>query len=258
MQRPTAIPRDDIGAQQRNGRVLTEPTLRSLAAALLITGAWLAIHVGGIFFWQWSAETAPWAALLILAQAWLSTGLFIIAHDCMHGSFAPGRPALNRWAGRLALGLYACLDYDRLTRAHFRHHTHAGQEGDPDFNPRNPHHFIPWLVRFFTGYYTHAQLARITIVAILYMALGGAGLVNIALFWAVPALLAMVQLFYFGTYLPHRHRDEPFRDRHRARSNGMGRLAALASCYNFGAYHHEHHLHPHIPWWGLPASRSTP
>ena len=30
---------------------------------------------------------------LIAAQLWLYTGLFIVAHDTMHGSFAPGNDA---------------------------------------------------------------------------------------------------------------------------------------------------------------------
>lgn len=233
--------------------------LPGLTAAALIAAAWLAIHVGGIFLWRWEWETAPIAALLIATQAWLSTGLFIVAHDAMHGSLAPGRPALNTAAGRIALSLYACLSFDRLRPAHFDHHKHAGLEGDPDFHPHKPRAFGPWLLRFFTGYYRHEQLARITIMGCLYIAIGGASLINIAAFWAVPAIAAMLQLFYFGTYLPHRHAHDDFADRHRARSNAMGRGAALMSCFNFGAYHHEHHLHPDTPWWALPRTRvATP
>ena len=234
------------------------PVWRSLAAAAAIMTAWLTIHVGMIFFWPLAFATAPLAVALVLLQAWLSTGLFIVAHDAMHGSFAAGRPRLNHAAGRLALSLYACLSFDRLRAAHFRHHAHAGLDGDPDFNARDPRAFWPWLARFFAGYYTHTQIARIVGVAILYMIVGGAHLANIALFWAVPAFLALFQLFYFGTYLPHRHADDAFADRHRARSNAMGPVAALVSCFNFGAYHHEHHLHPDTPWWALPGRRSRP
>lgn len=227
-------------------------TASSIARASAIGTLWLAIHIGGIFFADLSHQ--PLWALLALPQAWASTGLFIVAHDAMHGSLAPGRPGWNAAAGRIALGLYACLDFDALRRAHFDHHRHAGLDGDPDFNPDNPRAFAPWLLRFFGGYYTHTQLAWITLMAILYQ-LAGAPLVNIVVFWAAPALLAMLQLFYFGTYLPHRQEEAPFADRHRARSNGMGRAAALLSCFNFGAYHHEHHLYPETPWWALPQRR---
>src|SRR5438105_1424960 len=83
----------------------------SLILAAAIGAAWLAIHVGGIFFWRWHPASAPAAVALILLQAWLSTGLFIVAHDCMHGSFAPGRPRLNAAIGTLCLGAYAGLSY---------------------------------------------------------------------------------------------------------------------------------------------------
>lgn len=227
-----------------------------LGAAALLVCTWLAIHLGAIFGWTWSPARVALAVPLVLVQAWLSTGLFIIAHDAMHGSLAPGRPRLNDAIGRTALMIYAGLDYDRLRPAHFAHHRAPGTEHDPDFHPGRPRAFLPWLVRFFRGYYTHAQLGRITLVACLYLFAGGATLVNIAVFWAVPALLAMLQLFTFGTWLPHRRGAEPFPDWHHARSNSMGRWAALATCFNFGAYHHEHHLHPQVPWWALPQARS--
>jgi beta-carotene/zeaxanthin 4-ketolase len=82
----------------------------------------------------------------------------------------------------------------------------------------------------------------------------GAPAVNVFVFWAFPALLSSAQLFYFGTYLPHRHDDDGFVDRHRARSSDYGWLTSLLTCFHFG-YHHEHHLHPHLPWWALPAAR---
>jgi beta-carotene/zeaxanthin 4-ketolase len=76
-------------------------------------------------------------------------------------------------------------------------------------------------------------------------------------FWALPSLLASVQLFVFGTYLPHREDHECFPDRHNARSTPMGVPASLLTCFHFGGYHHEHHLDPSVPWWRLPASRSS-
>jgi beta-carotene ketolase (CrtW type) len=115
----------------------------------------------------------------------------------------------------------------------------------------------PWFASFFRSYYTHGQIARITVAAIAYMLLG-ASLLNIVAFWAVPALLALVQLFLFGTYLPHRHAETPFADRHNARSSGLSPLLSLMTCFHFGAYHHEHHLSPGTPWWRLPGVRSRP
>ena len=79
---------------------------------------------------------------------------------------------------------------------------------------------------------------------------------NALVFWGLPALLSAAQLFYFGTYLPHRQEALPFRDAHNARSSGYSWPVSLLTCYHFG-YHHEHHLHPGVPWWRLPATVRT-
>ncbi|MEO7813898.1 MAG: fatty acid desaturase [Sphingomicrobium sp.] len=225
-----------------------------LLLAAMVSGLWLAIHLGGIFLWQWQPATFPLAAVLVIVQAWLSTGLFIIAHDCMHGSLSPGRPRLNRAIGTVMLGAYAALSYRALLPKHLAHHAAPGTDTDPDFHPGEPRRLVPWFVRFFRGYYTHGQIVRITIVAIIYL-LFGASLINIVIFWAVPAVLALIQLFVFGTYLPHRHADDPFVDEHNARSNRLSPLGSLVTCFHFGGYHHEHHLSPGTPWWRLPSAR---
>lgn len=223
-----------------------------LAAAMI--AAWLAIHVGTIFLWEWNWASAPAAVVLVVVQAWLSTGLFIVAHDAMHGSLAPGRPGLNRSIGTLALGMYAGLSFARLLPKHHAHHRHVGTADDPDFHAGAPTRLLPWFGRFFAGYYTHAQIARITIVAVAYL-LTGASLINIAVFWAIPALIALTQLFVFGTWLPHRHDATPFADEHRARSTRLSPTLSLLTCFHFGGYHHEHHLSPGTPWWALPGVR---
>lgn len=227
---------------------------RGLMLAAAIIGAWTAIHVGAIFFWRWSFGTALLTPFVIVVQAWLSTGLFIIAHDCMHGSLAPGQPRLNRIVGTLCLGAYAGLSYGLLLPKHHAHHAAPGTGSDPDFHAAAPRHALPWFASFFRNYYTHGQIARITIAAIVYLLLG-ASLLNIVVFWAIPALLALGQLFVFGTYLPHRHDDQPFADAHHARSSTLGPILSLMTCFHFGAYHHEHHLSPGTPWWRLPAFR---
>ena len=157
----------------------TRHTLLGLTLAAAIVAGWLAIHIGGIFFWRWHAATLPLAALLIAGQAWLSTGLFIIAHDSMHGSLVPGRPRLNRAIGTLCLSLYAALSYRALLPKHHAHHRRPGSADDPDFHlpgdgPSHP--LLPWLHRFFTGYYTHAQIVRITGMALVYILVFGASI----------------------------------------------------------------------------------
>lgn len=220
-----------------------------------IAAAWLTIHLVGIFAFSLTAESWWIVVPLVALQMWLSTGLFITAHDCMHGAFAPARPAVNRWVGRVALMMYAGLDYDRMVPNHFAHHRHVGTAADPDFDAANPRHPLRWLRHFFTGYYSHWQIVRIVVVLSLYQ-IAGAHLLNIIVFWAIPALLAVVQLFWFGTFLPHRHAADAFPDRHNARSTAFGPLMSVVTCFNFGGFHHEHHLYPNVPWWRLPAMRA--
>jgi len=226
----------------------------SLSFAVLIIVAWLVIHIGGIFFFDLSSYAAIVIPALLLVQAWLSTGLFIIAHDCMHGSLAPGWHRLNTLVGKLCLAAYAGLSYDGLYPNHHQHHATPGTAMDPDFHPDAPRSPFLWFVRFFRSYYTHGQLLRITLAASFYLLLGS-GLINIVVFWAIPAVLALAQLFIFGTYLPHRHDDAGFADHHNARSLQLTPLGSLLTCFHFGGYHHEHHLSPSTPWWLLPRAR---
>jgi beta-carotene ketolase (CrtW type) len=229
----------------------------NFGAAGAIMSAWVAIHLGAIFTVDLAA--APWllVAALVLVQTWLSTGLFIIAHDCMHGSLAGPGNRWNRRIGRLALMIYAGLDYDAMRPAHIAHHRHVGTASDPDFDADSPTSPLRWLVTFFMGYYSHIQLVRITVMAVAWMALG-ASLFNIVVFWAVPALLALLQLFFFGTFLPHRHEERAFADAHRARSVGPGGIWSVLSCFHFGGYHLEHHRFPQLPWWRLPDAPRAP
>ncbi|MFD1787159.1 fatty acid desaturase [Sphingomonas floccifaciens] len=224
----------------------------ALAAAIIV--CWLAIHISGIFFFRWSVGMIPVAAAMVLVQTWLSTGLFIIAHDAMHGALAPTHPRLNRAIGTVSLALYACLSYAALLPQHHDHHRHAGGAGDPDFHAGDPS-LAGWFLQFFRTYYTHGQIVRITIVALIYTLLLGAPLGNIVIFWAIPALGAVAQLFVFGTWMPHRERAAPFADHHRTHSLSIGPIVSLLTCFHFGGYHHEHHLSPGTPWWGLPARR---
>jgi beta-carotene/zeaxanthin 4-ketolase len=225
-----------------------------LTLAALIGGAWLALHIYSVFFHSLSGLGIAAAPLLVLALTWLNVGLFIVAHDCMHGSLAPGRPGVNRVAGRVMLGLYAGFWYDRLLPKHHDHHKHAGTDGDPDFSHSN--RFWPWYLAFFREYFGWREFAVLAVLLWSYVLVLSASTVNALLFWGLPAILSSLQLFYFGTYLPHRRGAEEFTDRHRARSNDLGYLASLLSCFHFG-YHHEHHRSPGTPWWALPRLRAS-
>lgn len=226
---------------------------KGLLLASLIIFAWLALHIAGVFLIRLEGSSWAVAPLLVAVICWLNVGMFIVAHDAMHGSLAPGRANVNRAFGRLALLLYAGFWYDRLVVDHMAHHREPGSAGDPDFSVDHPDRFWPWYLAFFRHYFGWRQLLFLTCVTLAYLALG-ASYLNILLFWALPAILSSLQLFYFGTYLPHRREEQPFADRHNARTNQYSWIASLLSCFHFG-YHHEHHLSPHVPWWRLPEER---
>jgi len=222
--------------------------------ALLIGTAWAALHVYSVFFHPLSGTGAAVAPLLVLAICWLNVGLFIVAHDAMHGSLAPGHPRVNLWTGRAALALYAGFSFDRLRPKHFEHHRSPGTAEDPDFSADHPRSFWRWYGAFFRQYFGLRELAVLTGMVALYVLVLGADYPNLLLFWALPAILSSLQLFLFGTFLPHRAEERPFADRHNARSNDYGWLVSLLTCFHFG-YHHEHHRSPGTPWWRLPGER---
>ena len=214
----------------------------------LIFGAWVTVHIYSVFFHTLSDPI--WQTLgLIALQCWLYTGLFIVAHDTMHGSLTPGNERLNAIIGTSILFVYAGFNWRKMRAAHHDHHSFSGTEQEPDFNANNPHAFWPWYKKFFLTYFSWRQVLILFGFTLTYILLG-ASYVNTIVMWAIPAILSSVQLFYFGTYRTHRH-AEAFPDEHNARTNEFNGLASLMSCFHFG-YHHEHHLYPHEPWWRLP------
>ncbi len=227
-----------------------------LILAGAVIGGWTALHLFGVFLYRPAGAGWLLAPLLIAAQSWLGMGLFIIAHDAIHGSLAVGQPKLNTAIGRLAVALYnPGFGYATLERSHHAHHRAPGTAEDPDFHPDRPRTLVAWFLRFFLTYFRWAELARLSAVLAFYLLVFRARPLNAALFWGLPAIASALQLFYFGTWLPHRHADGAFTDRHNARSLEFGWLGSLLACYHFG-YHLEHHHAPGTPWWGLPAYRA--
>ncbi|HEV2612916.1 MAG TPA: fatty acid desaturase [Noviherbaspirillum sp.] len=224
----------------------------------LIMGAWLVLHVYGVFFADLSRPLLSLGLILLLT--WLSVGMYIVAHDAMHGSLWPANRAAGDRIGALAVGLYAGFSFRQLCPKHHAHHRNPGSVDDPDFAPDTPGQAIAWYGRFLKTYFRQRELLIMAIRVGVYLLLG-ARVENILLFFAVPGILSSFQLFYFGTYLPHRHthaQSKPlFPDHHNSRSNQFGYLSSLLTCFHFG-YHHEHHLQPGVPWWRLPSIRKAP
>ena len=229
--------------------------LIGLALAVAIAGTWLTIHFYGMFVFELSWASLPFALALAAVQCWLSVGVFIICHDAMHGTLAPGRPRLNTTIGTVLSFLYAGFSYTKLRDAHHTHHRLAGHQGDPDFDENNPSRFLAWYWTFFKRYFGWQSLVFVHAVVGLYWLVLDVPMAQIFVLYGAPALLSSLQLFYFGTYRPHHHAEgDPFADDHNARTNDFGTLASLATCFHFG-YHLEHHRRPDVPWWALPAAK---
>ena len=235
-------------------RKVTQAVVGSLFA-LAIAGAWLAIHVYAMFVFDLTWATLPLGLVLSALQCWLSVGVFIVSHDAMHGSLVPGKSRANTAIGAVLLFLYAGFAWRKLRKAHFEHHSLAGRPGDPDFDEHNPDRFLRWYATFFKRYFGWPSLAFVSAVVWTYWLVFDVPMIQIVLLYGAPALLSSLQLFYFGTFRPHRHGDDPgFADRHNTRSENFGPLASLATCFHFG-YHLEHHRRPDVPWWALPRAR---
>lgn len=188
----------------------------------------------------------------IIIQTMLFTGLFITAHDAMHGTIAPGMQGINTFFGTLSVGIYALMSYKSLKSQHKFHHLYPGSEKDPDFHSIENPKFWAWYFRFVKHYITIWQILGMALVFNILHHFAGIPLSNLLLFWVIPSLLSTLQLFYFGTYLPHREREIPFPDHHRANSLKFPVYLSFITCFHFGGFHHQHHLYPGVPWWNLP------
>ncbi|MFT2010907.1 fatty acid desaturase [Pontibacter sp. 13R65] len=215
-------------------------------AAVIITGWFLLLA----YLLQLPVSfSSPITYLFVLLQTHLYTGMFITAHDAMHGVAAPGRPGLNKAIGTVAAFLFAYNWYPRLLPRHHQHHRHVATEHDPDYHQGS---FWPWYLSFLKQYITWWQLL---LMAITFNVLKFFfPLENVVLFWMLPAILATFQLFYFGTYQPHKGEHAPH-NRHKSGTQPKNHIWAFLSCYFFG-YHYEHHEKPYLPWWKLYKEKS--
>ncbi|RFB96787.1 fatty acid desaturase [Rhizobium leguminosarum bv. trifolii] len=99
--------------QPRAGRSAFELAVTVVPFGLFWAAAWAAVHYS---FW-------PGLILVIPAAAFLLR-LFMIQHDCGHGSFF-ARRRLDDWVGRI-IGILTLTPYDYWRRAHAEHHASAG------------------------------------------------------------------------------------------------------------------------------------
>ncbi len=185
-----------------------------------------------------------WAHLLL--QTWLYTGLFITAHDAMHGTVSKQKQ-LNLSIGFLSTLLYAGMYYPVLYKKHQLHHKFPASASDPDYKT-GKQHFAAWWFAFLKQYISLWQIIYMAIIFNILLLWFNE--INLIVFWVIPSILSTFQLFYFGTYKPHKLPHTPEMSPHNSRSQAKNHLVAMLSCYFFG-YHKEHHESPQTPWWKL-------
>jgi len=99
--------------QPRMGRSSLELLVTVLPFAVISIAAYVSVAMG---FWLGIVLVIPAAAFLLR--------LFMIQHDCGHGSFF-ARRRLDDWTGR-AIGVLTLTPYDYWRRTHAAHHATAG------------------------------------------------------------------------------------------------------------------------------------
>ncbi len=213
--------------------------------ALLVIISW-ALHLAYMLLLQPVNLLDVWFWVHMLIQTWLFTGLFITAHDSMHGTISANRK-LNNVIGFSATLLFAGMWYPMLIKKHKMHHINPGTALDPDYYT-GKQNFFAWWFSFMKAYVTIWQIlimAGLFNLGLLYFSE-----IQLIVLWIIPSILATFQLFYFGTYFPHRLPHTTEMGIYKSRTLKKNHLWAMLSCYFFG-YHYEHHASPQTPWWKL-------
>jgi omega-6 fatty acid desaturase (delta-12 desaturase) len=133
-----------------------EPSIRRSILEIVITAVPFAA------LWATSALLLSyghwWSVFLALPAAGFLVRLFMIQHDCGHGSLFPRR-AHNDWTGRV-LGVLTFTPYDYWRRTHAVHHAAAGnldQRGIGDITTLTVGEYqaLPWSGRLRYRLYRH-------------------------------------------------------------------------------------------------------
>ena len=228
-------------------------------SGILIAGSVMLLWLSSLILFlaiDISQISVLWIVPAVLLRAFLQTGIFITAHDAIHGTIFPQNRKVNDFIGSIAARMYVLLPYKTLSEKHRLHHRYPASRKDPDFCEHGRENPFTWYVTFMKGYLEGKQ----TLVLVIGMSLIFCSLLwglnipitNIVLFWIVPIFISSIQLFYFGIFLPHRQPKRGYSNHHRAKSIYYSVFWSFLACYHFG-YHWEHHEYPHLPWYKLPS-----
>ena len=129
-----------------------------LLFASLVIFTWIASIIL-LMRWHFSFSN-PLLYVMILVQMHLYTGLFITAHDAMHGTVSPNQ-TVNKVVGQICTFFYAAFWYPKLYTKHHLHHSHVHTEHDPDYHNGS---FSSWFLHFFRNYYSIWQVVFMAVL----------------------------------------------------------------------------------------------
>ena len=128
-----------------------------LLIALIVLGCWA---TATILLMQWPVNYKnPLVYFFVLLQMHLYTGLFITAHDAMHGTISSNK-TVNNLIGYTCTFLYALFWYPKLYTKHHQHHNHVHTAADPDYHQGN---FWNWYWRFIRNYLSIWQVVAMAL-----------------------------------------------------------------------------------------------
>lgn len=234
----------------------------SLIIAIVVISLFILFCLIIPFYWKIDKHFYILSVILVFIQMYLYTGIFITAHDAMHGLILPSYPLFNKYIGMICVQMYAFFDYDLLLKAHINHHNHSGKlHDDPDYHEYKYDQewkiIIIWFIQFMKEYISIKPILLRGIVYTIFNIYFKISHFQLNIFWSLPSILSSFQLWYFGTYLVHRqtfgnYNGNNIGNKHNAYTDYSKTMwYHLFTCYAFGI-HYEHHKYPYLPWWYLP------
>ncbi len=226
------------------------PTAALCLAALAVQASSSAAGLSGL--WP--------VSLAVLVNTACAYAQFTVVHDALHKSVSKAL-WLNELCGYAAT-FVLCGPYSAIRRNHLHHHAHTNDpREDPDFWVAGEtwlgvglrcltmlqRHYWTYLTRLRRRDSAYAQsVATIAAIAALHAWAWRAGhLLDLLLYWTLPAQLAVAALALTFDYWPHR--PHTARGRFKDTANILPAwLDPLFLCQNL---HAVHHLFPQLPWY---------
>ncbi|HEY9877932.1 MAG TPA: beta-carotene ketolase, partial [Leptolyngbyaceae cyanobacterium] len=155
-----------------------------IAVSILLTWAIGLFLLLSVPIEQWSNGSI---ALAVLWQTFIYTGLFITAHDAMHGSILPANLKINHLIGKISVTVYALFSYKKLLQKHWQHHRNPASDQDPDFHDGRHENLVLWYLHFMKGYVSWGQIIGLISAFYVIHWLLGVPEKNLYLFWILPS-----------------------------------------------------------------------